>query len=430
MAGSNDLFPGPGQGMNGLTPWGDPEAYASAAASSAMEPIIRPYLRDVFTGQKAYDWANRNFGPNADSFNTAMELGLGFGPGIMAGPRSLTANIPAMREMERLEGQWPLQSAEQIHNQTGWFRDEGFSPTYTIPDTNAALKTENFHSFDVLNQHDGTSRTFHAIPFGKDLKLGDIFDHPDMYEAYPFMKDVNIRPEMALSEYAGLYNPLENTMYLRDGEYPDMMRRIIHESQHVIENHEGWAQGGTPDQFLPPGHTKEYDAVKAERQDVSDQLIQGGFSPMMISMEHGLPPYQNANSAFFGSSHGAPADLLDRYISLSRRQEEMFNMSQEAQRSYMRLAGEVKARVAESMFMQGVYNRLPESVGEYRGFAGGGGELVPYTPSNQQIVIRPSLNTIAQPGGSRSTVMYDHGSGGYREVEPMPEGFVPPGSGQ
>jgi len=67
---------------------GDPEAYGAAQASMAMQPLMSEYLKNVFTGQYGKQWLEQNFGPNANSFDTAMNLGIGFsGGGLATKPR-------------------------------------------------------------------------------------------------------------------------------------------------------------------------------------------------------------------------------------------------------------------------------------------------------------------------------------------------------
>ena len=113
MAGLLDfLFPqtaapaasAPGGFLAQLLGVGDPEASAAASASTAMQPVVGPYLRDVLTGQMAarnmprdyYD-PNRSFAANATdprALNQAASIAMAVGPGAIRGWHGTGAVFP------------------------------------------------------------------------------------------------------------------------------------------------------------------------------------------------------------------------------------------------------------------------------------------------------------------------------------------------
>lgn len=83
--------------------------------------------------------------------------------------------------------------------------------------------------------------------------LSDYFEHPAIYAQYPWLADVKIKMlSHAMGGASGGYNELENTIYLdaekyyKDPDVKDFKATLLHEVQHAIQEHEGFAQGGTP----------------------------------------------------------------------------------------------------------------------------------------------------------------------------------------
>ena len=166
--------------------------------------------------------AGRHDGLGMDKIkNLAMGL-------IFAGPGAKTADLASLNVARRLEAAGA--SADEILANTGWFKG-----------------LEGKWKFEIA---DDTSR-FSTGPMtgGKTVKAPDVLDHPALYEAYPFLRNTTVSPLPAdvprntVGMFQGPSNPSGGKMYLDPRARRDTS---LHEMQHGIQEHEGFALGGAP----------------------------------------------------------------------------------------------------------------------------------------------------------------------------------------
>lgn len=81
--------------------------------------------------------------------------------------------------------------------------------------------------------------------------LGDILDHPPLYEAYPWLKNTKVFPLPKESPYNGVARG-GNEIHMAELPSDQFHSTLMHEIQHIIQTHEGFAQGSNPGMFLPP----------------------------------------------------------------------------------------------------------------------------------------------------------------------------------
>ena len=124
---------------------------------------------------------------------------------------------------------------------------------------------------------------------GKDVKLGDLIDHKELFDAYPELKNINIRhtPGKGGGEY------LQEQNRIRIGAEMDPKQTLIHEIQHAVQEIEGFARGGNPQwsyddiddalHFIKTAHRqgKQGDAwiSKARTQETKDLIARFKDSP-------------------------------------------------------------------------------------------------------------------------------------------------------
>lgn len=92
------------------------------------------------------------------------------------------------------------------------------------------------------------------IPFGSlkvsesgDYKLSDVYVAPELYTAYPSLKDIKLKIEIQPGHrQEGFYDVNEKEVSIRVKEKGQIMRYLVHELQHDIQMKEGFAMGGTP----------------------------------------------------------------------------------------------------------------------------------------------------------------------------------------
>lgn len=81
----------------------------------------------------------------------------------------------------------------------------------------------------------------------KEYRLADILDNPDLYKAYPYLKDIKVeyKPKM---EARGTY--FNGVIQLNASRTPEQINStLLHEVQHAIQHIEMFATGGNADMF-------------------------------------------------------------------------------------------------------------------------------------------------------------------------------------
>lgn len=87
-------------------------------------------------------------------------------------------------------------------------------------------------------------------PLRYGMKLADVLDYPELYDAYPELADVTVR-YATMDDYYGraLYGNGEPEILINrnlEGEWSRIRSILLHEIQHHIQHIEGFAKGGTP----------------------------------------------------------------------------------------------------------------------------------------------------------------------------------------
>lgn len=146
----------------------------------------------------------------------------------MAGERASTAMISRLQKAESMEGE--AASSEEIWKETGWMRGPDHKWRFEIPD-----------NLDKIN-------------FPKDGKphiLGEIYDNPDLYEAYPELAQKTVRMKDTKSgkdkRTRGAYGYVaEDGSIVIDNSIPtdEAKTALVHEIQHSIQAIEGFSRGG------------------------------------------------------------------------------------------------------------------------------------------------------------------------------------------
>lgn len=146
----------------------------------------------------------------------------------MAGERANTAMISRLQKAESMERE--AASSEEIWKETGWMRGPDHKWRFEIPD-----------NLDKINfPKDGNPHT-----------LGEIYDNPALYEAYPELAQKTVRMEDTKSSKdkrtRGAYGYVaEDGSIVIDNSLPagEAKTALVHEIQHSIQAIEGFSRGG------------------------------------------------------------------------------------------------------------------------------------------------------------------------------------------
>lgn len=182
------------------------------------------------------------------------------------------AQRAALETARQLETQG--EDAERIRQQTGWHRgvdgrwrtelDDSGAMFYE--DGDAAFREEN-PDYDrymtlVSKMLDNTlsdaervelsaldetwgdqpARLSERVQRG-EATLADVLRHPELFNAYPQLRDVGVRFENLPDAHAGRYYPSSNEIAMSNLPIEPYEQTILHEAQHRIQDIEGFAQG-------------------------------------------------------------------------------------------------------------------------------------------------------------------------------------------
>jgi hypothetical protein len=152
--------------------------------------------------------------------------------GTFAGMGSKTA--PRLNRLIAQDMEKAGASSDEIFQKTGWFRggDEGWR--YEINDAQARMKLP---LDDILESKMFSKPT-------QTYTLGDVLHHPELYKAYPEAEKIPFVKRQGFFDFGGLQgwrgdNEIGLTPYSKDP-----LGTLIHETQHYIQEKEGFGLGG------------------------------------------------------------------------------------------------------------------------------------------------------------------------------------------
>ena len=144
-------------------------------------------------------------------------------------------NLSVARKMEEEK-----KDAKVIKMATGWERGADGKWRYEMPD--AKIKD----TMDVGGGH--IVKRYEDDMLWNGGKLSKVIDAPELFKAYPKLKDVRIDTDAIMNDMPsnGEYNSKTNTITIHADDLKYMNGILNHEIQHVIQDIEGFAKGGSP----------------------------------------------------------------------------------------------------------------------------------------------------------------------------------------
>ena len=144
-------------------------------------------------------------------------------------------NLSVARKMEEEK-----KDAKAIKMATGWERGADGKWRYEMPD--AKIKD----TMDVGGGH--IVKRYEDDMLWNGGKLSKVIDTPELFKAYPQLKDVRIETDAIMNDMPsnGEYNSKTNTITIHADELKYMNDILNHEIQHAIQGIEGFATGGSP----------------------------------------------------------------------------------------------------------------------------------------------------------------------------------------
>lgn len=258
-------------------------------------------------------------------------------------------NLDVAKQMEEAK-----KDAKIIKMATGWEKGVDGKWRYEMPD--AKIKD----TMDVGGGH--IVKRYEDDMLWNGGKLSKVIDAPELFKAYPQLKDVRIETDAIMNDMPsnGEYNPQTKTITIHADELKYLNSILNHEIQHVIQREEGFAHGGTPEQV-----ERDFNAAKAEwkarsyafeleekAKEMGGEYNQSAVEKALIQeykdmdMSEFIPDKETRIKGFNYFARGYADRSMDDAIKrfrLDRFQRTDFDSYQE----YRKLAGEVEARNVE-----------------------------------------------------------------------------------
>lgn len=144
-------------------------------------------------------------------------------------------NLSVARKMEEEK-----KDSKAIKMATGWERGADGKWRYEMPD--AKIKDMK----DIGGGH--IVKRYEDDMLWNGGKLSNVIDAPELFKAYPHLKDVRIETDAIMNDMPsnGEYNAKTNTITIHADELKYMNSILNHEIQHAIQSIEGFDRGGSP----------------------------------------------------------------------------------------------------------------------------------------------------------------------------------------
>jgi len=234
--------------------------------------------------------------------------GLPLMAGIFAGKSAKTADLAKLAKAEELRALGIPDS--KIWGKTGWtfgFPDK--QPRFEIPDDAAKFRE--------------TPRENLTLPMPTDRAIS----HQDLFAAYPDVRDTRTMFDKSLG---GSYDGNYIRVGTADAPYP--MGTQLHELQHAIQQREGFARGGSPEN-APIPFMDEISAIRTAKNKLN------------------IDPYAIQNKR--ASGYPLQQYEIDRYKTwedLTTKEDDLLAKSHKVSphEAYRRLAGEAEARLTQA----------------------------------------------------------------------------------
>ena len=259
-----------------------------------------------------------------------------------AGENAATADKLKLSEARKMEAEGT--SAEDIYKKTGWLKGKDGKWRFEIPDNLDKI------DFSALEKESAGQA------------LGTIYDNPALYEAYPWLENIPVIASLLLpdntaaraitgktesGEIVDEYIQVNSKLLKNSG----LKNSLIHEIQHMIQDREGFAVGGSP-------KTVKEQILKEIRRIVRTPEMTSDEAAKWMALQY---KFENIDTADVEAWFKAIQDIKDFEKTLPRNQAEKISSlyfihkelskvinSFSEERLYRNLGGEQEARYTAS----------------------------------------------------------------------------------
>lgn len=241
------------------------------------------------------------------------------------------------------------EDAEKVRKDTGWHQGVDGKWRFEIDDSEARLRNLG----DLQDRASSNELGFAIAP------LADVLDHPTLFAAYPELKNAKVRYNSKKWKSGFFSAGANGNPDVFEISVEDELPTLLHEIQHGIQNKEGFAKGGSPDQF------RGMQLSDADYRKVSDEVFdkQVAVGYFKKAGENGTTAQQEmaaeAKLWGFDTANARVKELVSMFDSYKKANEWYLKDKEwldnyrkvnfyDANATYRKLAGEVEARNVEA----------------------------------------------------------------------------------
>lgn len=261
---------------------------------------------------------------------TPMDIATTFAPmGMFIGKNSAAFNPAKADLFAQLQAKGV--SPQEAHAQTGTLIGPEGLLRQEISDKGSFLKgTGNFKDI-VMNR-------LHALqsenPNITRMSVGDVMYHPEAFNAYPHLSDIEIRfmPKgINTKARADLNNNVIEVHPELSGD--EAKSSMLHELQHFVQEKEGFARGGNKEEFYPE--------LNKTKDDLLNQIHYFNSEMSNLAKNEKMTPDQKSAYDFLMNARNELVPEAQKYA-------DPVNIMQMANDKYKTLGGEAEARLTQN----------------------------------------------------------------------------------
>jgi hypothetical protein len=247
----------------------------------------------------------------------------------------------------------------RTENTTGWFVGPDGKLRFEFSDKDAALD----------------NKVFESLKKGGTTTLGDVLKHDDLFKYYPGAKDVTVRlltKEEQDEGLNGFYDPKTNLLAI-SSDPKQASSTILHESQHFIQEKEGFSPGGSDAGIVPLTQINmimEEMELANKRGELRKQDSEDKGKRVQELLNRGVPFEEAMKEWEKGSPLGDKYDAEVFQPFVKKRREYELGMTKLGPfESYRRLSGETEARNVQTRAPMSLEERAgsyPQSTQDYK----------------------------------------------------------------
>lgn len=195
----------------------------------------------------------------------------------------------------------------------GHWRDE-------LSDQFAKMKDSGHANFGELHK---------ASKSGSTVKLKDVLEHQDLYDAYPHLRNIEIVTHSSSSNAKGAYYPDKNKISIAEDLTPEQAKStLLHEITHDIQNFEGWNHGANSSEEIKKYALQkekimgQIEGINAQMKEASKAGDMDRYHELMAAREPlskqymAIDPYEMGIKDYINNAGEAEARLVQARMDL------------------------------------------------------------------------------------------------------------------